>query len=94
MQLCIPLCPCCAQLQNAHLGPKLREMGLTPENAFGCVMEFVFPPKPDLYRRVIWTESGRPVLDTRYRPFAEPSLCRRVSLQNSADAVTYLRLRV
>ncbi len=26
-------------------------MGLTPETAFGCAMEFLFPPKPEIYRR-------------------------------------------
>jgi hypothetical protein len=55
---CNATSPCCAQLQNPHLGPKLRGMSLTPENAFGCLMEFVFPPKPEMYRRVTWTESG------------------------------------
>ena len=35
-------------------------MGLTPENAFGCLAEFVFPPKSEIYRRAIEAEVADP----------------------------------
>ena len=37
------------QVKNPHLGPKLRKLGLTPETAFGCVTEFLFPPRPVIF---------------------------------------------
>ena len=39
-------------MQNPNLGPKLRKLGLTPETAFGCATEFLFPPRPDIFNGV------------------------------------------
>ena len=39
-------------MQNPHLGPKLRQLGLTPETAFGCATEFLFPPVPEIFEGV------------------------------------------
>ena len=36
-------------MKNPHLGPKLRKLGLTPETAFGCVTQFLFPPRPVIF---------------------------------------------
>jgi len=40
------------QVKNPHLGPKLRKLGLTPETAFGCVTQFLFPPRPVIFAGV------------------------------------------
>ncbi len=36
-------------MKNPHLGPKLRQLGLAPETAFGCVTQFLFPPQPVIF---------------------------------------------
>ena len=33
--------------ENPHHGPQLRAMGLTPNNAFGSVFNFLFRLKPE-----------------------------------------------
>ncbi len=72
----------CAQLQNPHLGPKLRGMGLTPETAFGCAAAFLFPPKSEIYRHaaLILSYTPRRNLQRCDRPrFAWPALGPRWS---------------
>jgi hypothetical protein len=36
---------------NAKHAPRLRALGLTPENAFGCAMRFLFAPNESIRRR-------------------------------------------
>ena len=56
------------QVKNPHLGPKLRKLGLTPETAFGCVTEFLFPPRSVIFdgvaaeRRALLGGSGNSTL--------------------------------
>jgi hypothetical protein len=73
------------QVQNPHLGPKLRQLGLTPETAFGCATEFLFPPKPDIFEGVA----------AEKRALMEGSGTLRIGIQvREAEGSTCLKARM